>query len=84
MLLRKKKLSLLCPEKKYFGSQTVQKKKKKKPKKTNKFSSFLSDENKNKILRNPPPHPRKSIKWSVPKLSEWGWALEFSLCGGGL
>ena len=35
---------------------------------------------KNKILREkkqPPltPPPRKLIKWSVPKLSEWGWAF---------
>ena len=73
----KKKYSVFALSwKKYFGTQTVKKKKKKKKKK---LSGFLSDENKNKILRKkktaPPPPPRKLIKWSVPKLSEWGWAF---------
>ena len=45
MLFRKKNiLFLLCPEKKYFGSQTVKKK----------ISGFLSEENSKKIFRKNP------------------------------
>ena len=64
MLFRKKFFVFaLSWKKKYFGTQTVKKEK---------FSVFLSEENKNKILRKkkkkqPPPTRPQKIKWLVPK-----------------